>query len=64
MYLKPEFRGKGLMEKLLHTVKQAARDGGALELRLYVNRDNHKATKAYQKVGFVDSEYRIMTSLV
>jgi GNAT superfamily N-acetyltransferase len=64
MYLKPEFRGKGWMEKLMGTVRQAARDGGALELRLYVHRNNHKAIRAYQKVGFAESEYRIMTSFV
>ena len=61
MYLLPEFRGKGLMERLIQALKDAARNEGALELRLYVHRNNAQAISAYQKVGFFDSDYRIMT---
>ena len=61
MYILPEFRGKGLMERLLQALKDAARQEGALELRLYVHKNNAQAVTAYQKAGFFDSDYRIMT---
>jgi GNAT superfamily N-acetyltransferase len=61
MYILPEFRGKGLMERLIQTLKDAARQEGALELRLYVHKNNAQAVIAYQKAGFFDSDYRIMT---
>ncbi len=61
MYILPEFRGKGLMERLIQTLKDASRQEGALELRLYVHKNNAQAVIAYQKVGFFDSDYRIMT---
>lgn len=61
MYLLPEFRGKGFMERLIQELKDAARNEGALELRLYVHKNNAQAISAYQKVGFFDADYRIMT---
>ena len=61
MYILPGFRGKGLMEKLIQTLKDAARQEGALELRLYVHKNNAQAVTAYQKAGFFDSDYRVMT---
>ena len=61
MYILPEFRGKGLMERLIQALKDAARNESALELRLYVHKNNAQAISAYQKVGFFDADYRIMT---
>ena len=61
MYLLAGHRGKGLMNELLQEVKNAARIEGAMELRLYVHRNNKRAIKAYQKAGFSDSDYSIMT---
>ncbi len=61
MYILPEFRGKGLMERLIQALKDAARNEDALELRLYVHKNNAQAISAYQKVGFFDADYRIMT---
>jgi len=60
MYIRPEHRGRGLMKKLLQTVRESARQGKALDLRLYVHKNNERAIKAYLKSGFVDSDYRIM----
>ena len=60
MYLLPSHRGRGLMNELLQEVKSAARKEGAIELRLYVHRNNKRAIKAYQKVGFSDSDYIMM----
>jgi GNAT superfamily N-acetyltransferase len=60
MYIRPEHRGRGLMKMLIQTVRESARQGKALDLRLYVHKDNERAIKAYLKSGFVDSDYRIM----
>ena len=61
VFLKPEFRGRGLMKRLVDAVKTAAKNEHAKELRLYVHRDNHRAIKAYQRDGFVASQYDIMS---
>lgn len=57
----PEHRGRGLLNKLIKTVREAAKQAQALDLRLYVNKNNERAIKAYLKSGFMDSAYRIMT---
>ena len=60
MYLLPGHRGKGLMNNLLQEVKNVAMTEDAIELRLYVHRNNKRAIKAYRKSGFSDSDYDIM----
>jgi GNAT superfamily N-acetyltransferase len=60
MYIRSEFRGMGLMEKLLDVVIAEARGANALDLRLYVHKMNARAIKAYKKFGFSDAEYQIM----
>ncbi len=61
MFIRPEYRGQGLMKPLLAAIKQAAQDEQALELRLYVHQDNQRAIKAYVREGFDSSVYKIMT---
>lgn len=60
MYLKPQYRGRGLMKLLLDEVQSTARAEDAVEVRLYVHKDNAPAIRAYRKYGFQDSDYRIM----
>jgi RimJ/RimL family protein N-acetyltransferase len=60
MYLKPGYRGKGLMTPLIDAVVSEMEKQGGLELRLYVHENNIAAKKAYQKVGFNRSKYEIM----
>ena len=60
MYLSPSYRGLGLMKALLKEVKLAAENENAIELRLYVHKDNDRAIKAYKKVGFCKSDYNMM----
>lgn len=60
MYLEPWYRGRELMGLLLDEVRRAAGEAHALELRLYVHRDNTPALHAYRRFGFLESEYRIM----
>ncbi len=60
MFLLPNYRGIGLMEALLKEVKLAAENENAIELRLYVHKDNNRAIKAYKKAGFCNSDYNMM----
>lgn len=60
MYLVPEQRGRGCMQRLLDAVEAEMKARGGLELRLYVHRENVAAVKAYQKAAFECSPYEIM----
>ncbi len=52
MYLKPEFRGKGINKAILETLQQWAANRGIREIRLEVYDENIIAKKAYEKAGF------------
>ena len=60
MFLLPNYRGMGLLKALLKEVKLAAENENAIELRLYVHKNNDRAIKAYKKVGFCSSDYNMM----
>ncbi|MCP1625975.1 GNAT family N-acetyltransferase [Pseudomonas nitroreducens] len=64
MFIEPDHRGKGLIKLLLDTVQQEATQAKALELRLYVHKENSAAISAYLKNGFGPSDYQIMTAKV
>lgn len=61
LFIVPEHRGSGLVELLLDTAADAAREAGALDLRLYVLESNHRAIAAYRRIGFETAPYAIMT---
>ena len=52
MYVKPEFRGKGVIQNIIETLLQWSKNRGLEEARLEVYNDNVNAIKAYEKVGF------------
>jgi len=52
MYVKPEFRGKGVNKAILETLQQWAVSKGIREVRLEVYDENIIAKKAYEKAGF------------
>jgi GNAT superfamily N-acetyltransferase len=52
MYVKPEYRGRGVNKKIVEVLKQWSLGKGITELRLQVYYDNTKAIKAYEKAGF------------
>lgn len=60
MYLRPDYRGKGLMSELISYVESEMYRAGGLELRLYVHSNNVVARRAYEKSGFSLSDYQIM----
>jgi GNAT superfamily N-acetyltransferase len=60
MFIRPEYRGQKLMRLLLDKVREAARKEEAIEIRLYVHKDNIRAIKAYSREGFSVAPYQIM----
>ena len=52
MYVKPDFRGHGVNQRLINQLIQWSRKNGMTEIRLEVYSDNIAAQKAYSKIGF------------
>ena len=52
LYLAPSARGSGLGRSFVQHVTQAARDAGAVVLRLETERDNDHARVFYTRLGF------------
>lgn len=61
IFITPEHRGRGLLERIVGHLAETARGAGALDLRLYVHAGNERALRAYRRCGFVDAPYVIMT---
>ncbi len=57
VYVAPESRRKGVYRALHAHVEEEAKRGGACGLRLYVERDNDRAKKAYEALGMRHSRY-------
>jgi GNAT superfamily N-acetyltransferase len=61
VYVHADFRGQGVLRKLVEHVKQILRDRGDVSLlRLYVEEENEAAIATYSRLGFVDPSYRVM----
>lgn len=52
MYVKPEFRGKGIISGIMDQLKNWTVKNGLNEIRLEVYNDNDPAVRAYEKAGF------------
>lgn len=63
MYVKPGFRGKGVIQKIIETLIQWAGSQNITEIRLDVYNENHAAIKAYEKAGFKKHMIEMRTSL-
>jgi ribosomal protein S18 acetylase RimI-like enzyme len=61
LFILPEHRGHGLVEKLLDHLAAQARQAGALDLRLYAHSANERALAAYRRCGFTVAPYAIMS---
>lgn len=58
VYILPEFRGRKIYSALYTFVKNLAeKQGNVCGFRLYVEHDNEKAQKVYQKLGMESSHY-------
>ena len=53
LYLLPSLHGKGIGSRMLGYVKEDALRMGATSLYLFVNKNNAKAIRAYERFGFV-----------
>jgi len=52
MYVRPEFRGQGINQKIMSELKKWVTSQGVTELRLEVYMQNTSAIRAYEKLGF------------
>ncbi|TQV73866.1 GNAT family N-acetyltransferase [Aliikangiella marina] len=52
MFVKPEYRGKGVNQLILDGLENWAKEKGISEVRLQVYADNSAAIRAYEKAGF------------
>lgn len=58
VYVRPEFRGRGVYSALHRRVEELARrDERVCGLRLYVDSDNSAAKAVYKKMGLAPSRY-------
>ncbi|MEU0743994.1 GNAT family N-acetyltransferase [Streptomyces sp. NPDC006134] len=55
VYVRPEWRGTGLVEELFDAGVAWAWGRGAERVRLFVHEDNGRARSCYRKLGFVPS---------
>jgi GNAT superfamily N-acetyltransferase len=63
VYVKESHRERGVFRALYeHVRSEAAAAGNVLALRLYVERDNHAARSAYQRLGMEIEHYDVMRS--
>jgi ribosomal protein S18 acetylase RimI-like enzyme len=59
LYVSPIHRGRGVTALLMREVQEAARQENALDIRLYAHAGNIRAIRAYRKLGFEPSDYKI-----
>lgn len=52
MYVVPDYRGKGIIQKIIAHLIQWGEEKGLSEFQLDVYAQNESAVKAYQKIGF------------
>lgn len=60
IFITPQHRGTGLVQRLIDHLAVTAKSAGALDLRLYAHTSNERALNAYRRCGFVDGPYTIM----
>ncbi|MBN2383914.1 GNAT family N-acetyltransferase [bacterium] len=60
VYIRPEFRRRGLFRSLYSFVRQQAQStSDVCGLRLYVDRDNLNAQQTYRILGMHETDYRL-----
>lgn len=65
VYILPEFRGRKIYSALYTFVKNLAeKQGNVCGFRLYVEHDNEKAQRVYEKLGMESSHYLMYEEMV
>ena len=57
VYVAPEYRRKGVYKAMYLKVKDAAKENNVSQIRLYADKTNLSAQKAYQSLGMHESHY-------
>lgn len=60
LFLKPDFRGRGLGEEILRYVEKLAKDRGAVQIFLEVENENPRAFAFYKKFGWIKRDRHMM----
>jgi len=60
VFVTPEYRQSGVFRALFEHLVQLAEQEKVLGVRLYVERDNTRAHKTYEKLGLSDAGYFVM----
>jgi GNAT superfamily N-acetyltransferase len=63
VYVHPDFRRHGVFKAMYQHTENAAKQSGAIGLRLYVVDHNQAAQKTYERLGMHVSEYVVMENL-
>ncbi|HMO81260.1 MAG TPA: GNAT family N-acetyltransferase [Pyrinomonadaceae bacterium] len=60
VYVRQDFRGRGVYRRLYEHVKRLADEqGGVCGFRLYVERENERAMRVYEKLGMSRTDYEM-----
>ncbi|MDB6021215.1 MAG: N-acetyltransferase [Pedosphaera sp.] len=61
VYVNEAFRGNGVFKALFQHVETLARESGEVcALRLYMEKHNERARRAYQKLGMKETAYEVL----
>ncbi|MFQ6034549.1 MAG: GNAT family N-acetyltransferase [Sedimentisphaerales bacterium] len=64
VYVKPEFRQRGVFKRLYEYLKdKASHQSNVCGFRLYVEQSNHTAVSTYEKVGMKKTSYKVYEEL-
>ena len=57
VYVTPEYRRQGIYKAMYQKVKEAAKESGVSQVRLYVDKTNRSAQQVYHRLGMHESHY-------
>jgi ribosomal protein S18 acetylase RimI-like enzyme len=63
VYVHPEARRRGLFRRLYEHARNAAKEAGAVGLRLYVEHNNSGAQAVYRQLGMSLTHYQVMEEI-
>jgi ribosomal protein S18 acetylase RimI-like enzyme len=65
VYVRADYRGRGVFRTLYDHVRRAARQAGnVVGIRLYVERDNRTAQETYRRLGMREMPFYLMQELL
>ncbi|HEY1380076.1 MAG TPA: GNAT family N-acetyltransferase [Gemmataceae bacterium] len=65
VYVRADYRGRGVFRTLYEHVRQQARQAGdVVGVRLYVERDNRPAQETYRRMGMTELPFFLMQELL